>query len=223
MGSLLVSGSMWDTRLLVYVLDNSRATQDTMNTLDKWCAWSLTELQLGHFFDIDPYGRPFPAYEKGRKGHVAGGWRAVLVFHKGDEKYIQRCYRTSHSAVGKHVCTLCLATNDQSDLVYTTHGVNAKHRTTMLSTSDFITKVSGTTTFVAIPGWNVKVLSFDWLHVVDLTVIPETAASCLVELCNASVFGHAGTADERLRKAYVCFIRACKRAGIRSRGQMFSM
>ena len=222
MGSLVVSGSMYDSRQLLYLLDNSRATPETMATLDLWVTWGLTELQLGVYLDIDPYGNRHAAYDCGRQGLIAEGWRGILVYHKGDEKYIQRCYRTSHSAVSRNVCILCRATQE-GPMVYTTHGVNALHRTTCLSTEQFITDVCGVRTYVSLPGFNINMLCYDWLHICDLTIIPEVAASALVELVSERAFGNAGTMDERLRLGFVAFTKACKRAGIRNRGKMFSM
>ena len=173
--------------------------------------------------DKDPWGRSLAAFDTGkRQGLIAGGYKGILCYHKGDEKYHQKVYRASHGAVSRNVCVTCRATND-GDMVYTAHGINAIHRTTRLSTEEFITGVCGTRTLVGVPGWHVGMLCYDWLHVVDLTVIPEVAASCLVELTEESTFGHASTADERLRLAFVAFTKACKRAGVRNRGQMFSM
>ena len=183
----------------------------------------MTELQLGSYMDQDPWGRSHAAFDSGkRRGLIAGGYKGILCYHKGDEKYHQKVYRTSHGAVSRNVCVTCRATNN-GDMVYTAHGVNANHRATCLSTEEFITGVCGTKTWVSIPGWHVGMLCYDWLHVVDLTVIPEVAASCLVELTEESTFGHASTADERLRLAFVAFTKACKKAGVRNRGQMFSM
>ena len=223
MGSLVVSGNFWDCKFLLYCLDESRVTPDTVSTLDLWCAWSMTELQLGSYMDKDPWGRSLAAFDTGkRQGLIAGGYKGILCYHKGDEKYHQKVYRASHGAVSRNVCVTCRATND-GDMVYTAHGINAIHRTTRLSTEEFITGVCGTRTWVGVPGWQVGMLCYDWLHVVDLPVIPEVAASCLVELTEESTFGHASTADERLRLAFVAFTKACKRAGVRNRGQMFSM
>ena len=223
-GSLLVSGvSMWDSKFVMYIMDNSRAVNETFNTLDLWCMWSLTELQLGSFLDVNPFGQQHHLYDKGRCGTIAGGWRGIVVYHKGDEKYIQRAYRASHSAVSKNVCLQCLATSSDGDLVYTHHGLNAAHRATKMSTEVFIEKVVGVRTWVALPGWDISMLAHDWLHVVDLSLVPEAAASALVELVDIAYFGAAGTSDERLRLAFTQFTKACKQAGVRNRGKMFSM
>lgn len=214
---------MWDSKFVMYIMDNSRAVNETFNTLDLWCMWSLTELQLGSFLDVNPFGQQHHLYDKGRCGTIAGGWRGIVVYHKGDEKYIQRAYRASHSAVSKNVCLQCLATSSDGDLVYTHHGLNAAHRATKMSTEVFIEKVVGVRTWVALPGWDISMLAHDWLHVVDLSLVPEAAASALVELVDIAYFGAAGTSDERLRLAFTQFTKACKQAGVRNRGKMFSM
>lgn len=58
-------------------------------------------------------------------------------------------------------------------------------------------------------------IAHDWLHVVDLTLIPEASASALLELARENVFG-GGTMDEKLRKAHIMFIRACRQHSVRT-------
>lgn len=120
--SLLVDGGIFDSKLLCYVVDYSRCTAHTIATLDSWIAWGIIELQLGFYLDVDPWGRPHPPHAQGRCGPICGGWRGILVCHKGDEKYIQKVYKTSHTAVSKYVCTLCRAENQPGPMVYTCHG-----------------------------------------------------------------------------------------------------
>ena len=223
-GSLLVCGtSMWDSKYLLYCLDVSQAVSQTFEVLDMWLAWSLMELQMGMFMDTDPWNRRLSQHQRNRQGQIAEGFRAVLVVHKGDEKYLQRAYKASHGAVSKQVCVHCHASSQEGALLYTQHGLTAPHRSTMISTEQFIEKVAGTTTFISLPGWNISMLMYDWLHIVDLTIIPEVSASCLVELVAESAFGPSGTADERLRLAYVSFRQWCREARVRNRGQIFSM
>lgn len=222
-GSLLVSGNMFDTKLVCYVLDNSKAMSSTVATLDTWMTWSLMELQLGFFMDVNPWGEPLPWHNRGRTGPIMGNWRAILVCHKGDEKYIQKAYRTSHTAVSKNVCVMCRASCEDDALLYTYHGLTAHHRSTIMSTTEFIRDVCGVSTWIRLPGWDVSFIQHDYLHVVDLALVPECSASALVELVEEHAFGHAGTADERLRLGYVAFLAACKRAKIRARGVVFSM
>lgn len=94
----------------------------------------------------------------------------------------------------------------------------------MLGTSEFIEGVAGVQAWLRVPGWSIEMLQFDWLHVMDLTIIPECSASCLVELIGEGCWNvGGGTADQKLQRAYVCFIKACKQSRVRSRGQMFSM
>ena len=217
---------MFDTKLVCYVLDNSRAMSTTSSTLDFWMTWAVMELQLGFYLDVDPWGRPLDWHSNGRSGAIMDGWRGVLVCHKGDEKYIQKTYRTSHTAVSKHICVLCRASNDETTgpgMLYTCHGPQAGHRSTLLTTAEFIRDVAGVATWTTLPGWDVAYIQHDFLHVVDLTIIPECSASALVELVDEEVFGQASTVDERLRLGYVAFIKACKQAKIRSRGVVFSM
>ena len=58
-GSATVHATPWDSKFLIYVGDNSACDNETYSTLDMWTTWSLLELQLGRWLDIDPWGRPF--------------------------------------------------------------------------------------------------------------------------------------------------------------------
>lgn len=176
MSSAVVTGSPWDTKLLLYCCDNARTTGDTVFTLDLWVAWSLTELQLGFFLDVDPYNRPYSPFNQGRKGCIAGPWRAILAIHKGDEKYIQKAYKTQTSWVSKQVCWTCAASSGDA-MVYTQYGPCAPHREAKLSSAEFIQSTCGQNPWVRVPGWSPQVLHYDWLHVIDLAVAPEAAAS----------------------------------------------
>ena len=179
-GSVTVHGNTWDTKMLVFCLDNSQCTAETSRTLDLWLTWSLLELSLGHFLDKDPYGNPYGPYQTGaRVGPIAEGWRAVLAVQKGDEKYIQRVFHTSHSWVSEQVCLLCEASQNRADRLYTEWGPTAKWRSTMVTTEKFIEVVVRTQTFVTLPGWHIENLQHDLLHVLDLAIIPECAASAL--------------------------------------------
>ena len=174
--SALTDGSVWDTKFLMYCLDNSRSTSDTIKTLDQWVCWSLVELQLGHFLDRDPFDRPYEKYSGKRKGAIANTYRGVLVCHKGDERYLQKVYAMTHSAVSQQVCFVCRASQSGPNL-YSLYGPSAPHRSTMMTTHDFITSACGQQAWTRLPGWSISLLAFDYLHVVDLTVVPECAAS----------------------------------------------
>ena len=59
-GSVVVHASPWDSKLVVYAGDNSQCCAETYAVLDQWLIWSLVELLLGHYLDVDPWGNPFP-------------------------------------------------------------------------------------------------------------------------------------------------------------------
>lgn len=178
-GSLLVKGSFWDTKLLSFCTDVSQCSSETTHQLELWLTWSLLELQLGEFLDVDPWGQPYPPFLKGRSGKICGEWKAVLVAHKGDERYMQKSYRPLSSWVSDNVCLVCAASQTQEDLLYTQFGPSALHRSSMTSTKKFIQDISQVQTFTALPGWHIFCVQFDLLHVCDLAIIPECAASAL--------------------------------------------
>ena len=168
--------------MVLYVQDLSQSVPETGWTLEQWTSWGLVELQLGEYLDTNPFGAPHPDYQRGRCGPICGGYRAILVKHKGDEKYVQRCYRTVRSSVSHTPCLLCNASMSDPLMLYTMFGPSASHRATLISTADFISSIARIQTFTRIPGWSVFNLDHDWLHIVDLAIIPECAGSAL-RLC----------------------------------------
>ncbi|CAJ1459448.1 unnamed protein product [Effrenium voratum] len=220
--SLLTGGSPWDSRLLIYCMDTARATDSTYDVLDSWVVHSLTELQLGVFLDVDAFGRPWP--DRPNKGQpIAGGWRGVICCHKGDEKYLARAYHTNTSWQSKYCCWLCRASRTNPSMLYTLHGRFAPHRATACSTESFIVSGCKGTPWVRLPGFHVQMLSNDYLHITDLALIPDAAASALVELTSTDLVWQGDNQDERLRRAHVEFVAECRRHKIRNRGQVFSM
>ena len=59
-------------------------------------------------------------------------------------------------------------------------------------------------------------LLYDWLHVVDLAIVPDCVASALLELTAPGMGLFMGSdQDERLRDAYVKFQALCKQHKVR--------
>ena len=82
-----------------------------------------------------------------------------------------------------------------------------------MTTPEFIQRGCRENPFVRLPGFHVSMGAFDYLHVVDLTLIPDSVASALLELTAASEgenFFSGGDQDARLRSAYVQFSDLCK-------------
>lgn len=184
-GSLTVPpGQLFDNKFLVFCLDNSVATPDTASTLEKWVAHSLAELQQGSFSQVDPWGAPFPSNYPNRSGDICGGFKCVLAMVKGDEKWHQRTFRTVTSWVSKNPCLHCAASVNSSRLLYTSFGPNAPHRNTLVSTTTFIEQVAQCQTWTAVPGFSIEMVTYDWLHITDLCIIPECSASALKLVCN---------------------------------------
>lgn len=178
--SLLTTGasSPWDSRMVLYVLDNSRSCTETQLTMDMWTAWSFQELAQGVWNDRDPWNRPMP--ERASKGGlpIASGWRAIIVCHRGDEKYLQKAYRTRVGWSSPQICWTCAASRERDNpCLYTHVGPHAAHRSTMISSSDFITNVSRPNGWIQVAGFHPSQLIYDVLHVFDLTLVPDAAAS----------------------------------------------
>ena len=173
--SAVTRGSPWDTKYLMYCMDNSVSTDASFEGLDQWVVWSLMELAEGEFMTVDPFGNRID--RKGLKGKIAGPYRGVFFCMKADEKYIQKSMHLVNSWNSKGMCGYCKASLEAGPLQYTCFGPNAGHRQTMLSTEDFMTQACRPGPWLRLPGFDVRMVALDWLHIMDLTVIPDCAAS----------------------------------------------
>ncbi|CAE7614253.1 unnamed protein product, partial [Symbiodinium necroappetens] len=85
----------------------------------------------------------------------------------------------------------------------------------MMNTAEFIQYGCKANPWIQLPGFHPSMVVFDWLHVVDLALIPDSAASCLIELTEVpleqgGIFAGSDQ-NERLRAAYVDFIAECRK------------
>ena len=86
----------------------------------------------------------------------------------------------------------------------------------MMTTSEFISRGCGANPFVEAPGFHVAMLANDWLHVIDLSLIPDSAASALLELTESpGELFEGSTQDQRLRSAFIQFRALCREHRIR--------
>ena len=115
--------SSWDTRILCYVIDTSRAVNETYDTLDAWIVHGLCELQEGKFFTVDVYGQP---WSRGKSGRICGSYIGL-----------QRALKLKTSATADRVCMYCAATGS-GGMLYTQFGPSAPHRGTLVSNVEFM-------------------------------------------------------------------------------------
>ncbi len=134
---------------------------------------SFCELQEGCFFDVDPYGRP---WMRDFSGPIMGGFKAVLCGIKGDQKHLQRALKLKTSWNSERVCMYCHATQS-GRTIYTAFGPSAPHRSSLVSTEEFIESGCHPNPWVRLPGFHLELVLTDWLHLVDLSLTPEVAAS----------------------------------------------
>ena len=174
--------SSWDNKILLYAVDTSRVTNESFDCLDSWMVHSLCELQEGRFFDVDPFGQPL---DRGFTGEIMGGYRAVLCAIKGDQKFLQRALKLKTSWTSERVCMWCSASASGQNM-YTAFGPNAPHRTSLTSNESFITNGCHPNAWIRLPGFHVELVLADWLHLVDLSLTPEVAAS--VALSSRMIF-----------------------------------
>lgn len=175
---LTTNSSIWETRLLAYTLDNSRSCNETQDTMDAWMVWSLVELMTGRYLERGPWSEELPRRKDLGGKEIANGYRAILVAHRGDEKYLVKVYHMCISWLSRNCCWSCHASRIRgSPMLFTHFGPNAVHRTTMVDTTEFIQSTCTANAWVRLPGWHTEVLTYDFLHVFDLTLVPDAAAS----------------------------------------------
>lgn len=180
-GSLLVGNcSPWDNRFLSYCCDNNRVCSETLDSLDSWLAWSYTELMCGRWLQHGPWSEILP-HRRNKAGKLlANGYRGILVVMRGDEKYVQKAFHMRVSWVSEQVCWMCSASRVRdSQNLYTYFGPGAGHRLSLIGLEDFICQICRPNGWVRIPGFHPQMLFYDFLHVFDLTLVPDAAASAL--------------------------------------------
>lgn len=163
----------WDSRILLVTLDNNRALPESYDAIDAWIVHGLTELQEGRFMTVDPWNNP---HDRGFSGRVIGPYVGILVGLKGDEKFIQRTLKLIASPVSQDVCMYCKA-GKTGQYMYTFHGAHAPHRTTLTSNEDFFLRGCRMNAWLRLPGFHIQRVFLDWLHLFDLSLIPECSAS----------------------------------------------
>lgn len=210
---LAPSRSSWDTRVLLYIVDTSRVLPETYDVLDSWVVLGLCELQEGEFMNVDIYGRP---WARGKSGRICGKYTGVWVALKGDQKFLQRALKLNTSATSDQVCMYCRATST-GELVYTSFGPSAPHRSTLVTNDFFFHRGCRPNSWLRLPGFDVERVLADWLHLVDLSLIPEVSASALIELTSDDSVWPGDSQDERLRMAFVQFTAECKKHRVRNK------
>ena len=176
-GSILRAGGCpWESRIVLYCTDNSRACNATFNTLDSWLCWSFTELATGRFFAHSPWNEPM-AHRKGEE-LIADGYRGILIAFRGDEKALLKSFHCKRNWTSTNICISCHASRlSNSRYIYTMFGRNAPHRDTAVDLRTFTVDLCDSTPWVRIPGFDPSMIYYDWLHVVDLCLTPESGAS----------------------------------------------
>lgn len=240
-GSMMIGGSPFDSRILLYCCDNSRCVSETYDCLDSWIAWSFSELQEGKWLSHSPWNEPLESRRNLEGKPIAGGYRGILIAHRGDEKALAKTFHVRKTWVSQQVCFTCFASRmTDSPYLYTAFGKHAPHRSTLLDLFDFVTTMCDANAFVRVPGFHPAMVLYDWLHVVDLSLTPECSASvfslhssgidfqidfdffgdiatqALIEIisCDYGIW-QGSNPEERLKSAYVEFCGLCKQHKIR--------
>lgn len=114
---------------------------------------------------------------RGNAGAIAGKYRGILTFWKGDEKFVQRALKLQQSWVSHSVCAYCQASKDTGPLTYSSFGPASAHRKTLKTNAEFFEGGFRNNAWCRIPGFQLQCVVLDWLHLVDLAILPECAAS----------------------------------------------
>ena len=177
--SVTVGGvSPWENRFTLYCMDGNRSCDATLDELDSWLAWSFYELMCGEWKETGPWSDPVPK-RMGMDGkQIAGGYRGILTFHRGDEKYMAKTYHMKVTWLSKQVCWRCKASrHPTSENLYTFYGPSAHHRSTMIGLEEFIEHTCGPNCWVHLPGFHPSMIFYDLLHVFDLSIVADASAS----------------------------------------------
>ena len=177
--SLLVKGSSpWESRLLCYCLDSFQNVWRNVEHHGQLDGVVPCRLMSGGIWTKDHGERLFLAEKVLEGKELAGGWRAVLCAHRGDEKYLAKAYHIGVSWLSQQVCWTCKASRMSTSSLYIPIWTKCAASNTFLTTSDFI-QLCKPNPWVRLPGGHVDVMTYDLLHVFDLTLVPDAAASVL--------------------------------------------
>lgn len=169
--------SPWESRYMCYCLDGNRSCDQTIDVLDSWLMWSFCELMCGHWCEVGPWSQPLER-RRNKSGPIAGGYRGILTFFRGDEKYMAKAFHMKVTWLSQQVCWRCKASrNANSPLLFTHFGAGAQHRDTVIGLHEFITETCGPNCWIQLPGFHPEMIQFDLLHVFDLTMVADAAAS----------------------------------------------
>ena len=163
---------------MLYVTDNARSCSATYQCLDTWLAWSFTELATGRWLQHSPWNEDMPHRQSLGGKEIASGWRGIIVAFRSDEKAMAKMFQFRRSWVSRNVCCTCNASRvSGSPNIYTAFGASAEHRKHKIDLTTFIVDLCDTNAWVRLPGFHPQMIHYDYLHIVDLCLVPDCSAS----------------------------------------------
>lgn len=133
---------------------------------------------VGRWLQHSPWGELTQRRTSKAGMMIADGYRGILFAHRRDEKALFKAFHCKTTWISEEICLSCRASRlSQSPLLYTAFGRNAQHRATIVGLGDFVAHKCRNNPWIRAPGFHPSMLTYDWLHVLDLALIPDAAAS----------------------------------------------
>ena len=235
-GSTAVQLPTLDSRIIFTIFKLSEkvhAPEDpSLQVVYKVFKWSLHALSTGMFPWKDHNDEPFsenyfPDRFAKRGQRLAGGYCGALTEIRGDWKWIRETFYLEQHYGANYICHLCRAHTSISRLLYKDFRTTAHHRNTLVNSIAWWTAYTAgalVSPLVYIPGFDIWRLVFDLMHVLDLGVMQDCAASVMWTLTEAPEDGgiYAGH-DRRSRfdAAYCDYVDWTRRQRLPSKARRF--
>ena len=204
----------------------------TMQVLYKVLQWSLHALSTGRWPYTDHEDRPFSSTycpdRYARRGEwLAEGYLGALAEIRGDWKWIRDTFYLEQHYGANYICHLCKAHKFIERLRFNDFRTDARHRQTCVDSTAWWTAYTAgvlVSPLVYIPGFDVWRLAYDLMHVLDLGVMQDCAASVLWQLTEPATAGgifDGDTRKDRFDAAYRDYSRWVKRQRLPAKARRF--
>ncbi len=180
-----------DSRVPCYVVPRHILVKDyTENKMQEAICWAFEVWLTGKFPRCNHLGQPWPANSiraalAENNQRIAGGHIAVYVNTTADQMWAAQHFRYATMWSSIECCHRCGASTTAGPLHFMEPG-----GWPLRTTSEYLDSEAGRSSPLSkLPGFVVYSLRGEAMHAGPLGSLPDVVGSCLLELCQGSVFG----------------------------------
>ena len=193
----------------------------TLNVLYEHVCWSMQVLMHGKWPHVDPYGKAWPSGSF--RARLAGtpldplhAARAALGEFMGDWKFLKEALHLVQHYGTRLCCHECKAVHHGPGPSFADFRADPDWAATSYTHADYISDAGSEVPPLArIPGFHIRMVKPDFMHVLHLGILLWAIGSCLVTLLENGFFGNfPGNRNQRFRlqlqEAFVRFKKYCR-------------